>query len=111
MGLIEGVFCEVHHFIINVTGNAFGNSLFDASRNPFLLIAVDEIRPLLLHDGLLLLTHGPSNKVTSAKGIPSQIPYDLHNLLLVNDTAVSRLQDRLQLRAGIGNARHVILSF
>ena len=60
----------------------------------FLCISVNEVCTLFLHDICLFLTHGTTNQVTSSHRITAQITHDLHNLLLIYDTAIGRCQDR-----------------
>ena len=71
-----------------------GNLLIDpvgyTAHNTLFRISVNEILAFLFHDRCLLFRHGSSNQVTPAHGISGQIPHDLHNLFLVDDTAVSR---------------------
>ena len=110
MGLIERIFRKVHHFIINLRGDIFRDAVRHTSGYALLRISIDEIRPLLFHHGLLFLTHGTTHEIASPKGIATQITYDLHYLLLINNTAVGRCQNRLQLRTQIGNRSKIALS-
>ena len=90
MGLIECIFRKVHHFIINLRGDILRDAVCHTSGHALLRISIDEIRPLLFHHGLLFLTHGTAHEIASPKGIATQITYDLHYLLLINNTAVGR---------------------
>ena len=110
MGLVEGVFCKIHHVIINTACHLFADSLGNTAGHALFLISIDKVCALLFHNRLLLLTHGTAHKVTSPKGIPAQIPDNLHNLLLIDNTAIGRLQNRLQLGTGIGNRMMLVLS-
>ena len=110
MGLVEGIFGEIHHFPVNLQSHLFRNPPADAARHPFFRISVDEVVPFFFHHSLLLFAHGPAYQVAAAHGVAAQIPDDLHDLLLVDDAAVSRLQDRLELRAGIGDGSVLIFA-
>ena len=111
MRLVKCVLCEIDHLIVDFICNLLRNSICHASRNVLFRIAVDKILALSLHHIRFFLTHRTAQKVTSPQRISGQIPHDLHNLFLINDTAVCRFQDRLQLRAVIGGKFRVILSF
>src|SRR5699024_3049617 len=102
MGLVEGVLGKIHHLIIDFSCHLFRNSVFHTAGNALLLISVNEVVPLLFHHGLLLFTHGTAHQIASSHGVSAQIPHDLHNLLLVDNTAVGGLQNVLQLRIEIG---------
>ena len=111
MGFIESVFGKIHHFFINGPRHLLRYSVIHTARNAFFFISVNEIGSFFFHDGLFFLTHGTAHQVASAHGIPAQITHDLHNLFLVYNTAVGRLQDRLKLRAQIGDACRIVLPF
>ena len=110
MGLIERIFRKIHHFIINLRGDILRDAVCHTSGHALLRISIDEIRPLLFHHGLLFLTHGTAHEIASPKRIAAQITHDLHYLLLINNTAVGRRQNRLQLRTQIGNCSKIALS-
>ena len=110
MGFIKSVLREVGHVVEYAAGHLLADAPGRAAGHPLLLVSVDEVGPLLLHDGLLLLAHGPAHQVAAAQGVAAQIPDDLHHLLLVDDTAVGGGQDGLQLRAGIDYILVVIFS-
>ena len=102
MGLVECIFCKIYHIIEYAVGHLRVYALGDTAGNLLLLIPVDEVRPLLLHNGMLLLAHGPANQIAAPHGVPAQIPHDLHHLLLIDDTPIGGRQNSFQLRAGIG---------
>ena len=110
MGLVESVLGKVHHRVVDVGRHLGADPLCGASRNAFLGIAVDEIAPLLFHDLLLLLGHGAPHKVASAQCIAAQIPDDLHYLLLIHDTSVCGLQDRLKFLRVVGDPVGILLA-
>ena len=94
MGFVKSVSCEIDHLIINMICSLLINAILNTSLYVFFLIAVHEILAFLLHDRRLLLGHGTAHQIASAHGIARQIANDLHNLFLVDDTAVRRLQNR-----------------
>ena len=110
VGLVEGVFGKVHHSVVDAGGNLFIDPAGRAAGNVLLGVAVDEVPALLFHDGLFLFTHGPADQVAPAQGVAAQVPDDLHDLLLVHDAAVGRLQDGFQLRTGIVDRVPVVLA-
>ena len=69
-----------------------------------------EILALLFHDVRLFLAHRAPHKVAASQCIAAEIAHDLHYLLLIDDTAVSGRQDRLELRAGVPDRGMVIFS-
>ena len=95
MRLVKSVFGEVHHAVIDPVRNTLADPFGNATRNLFRLITVYEILSLRLHDLLFLFGHGTADQVAAAEREPAKIPDDLHNLFLIDDTAVRRLQDRL----------------
>ena len=101
MGLVKRIFCEVNHLIIDMIGGCLGNSPGNASRDLLLRISIDKVLALLFHDCRFLFRHGTAYKIGSAHGIACKIPHNLHDLLLVHNTAIGWLQDRLHLRAVI----------
>ena len=111
MGLIKGILCKVDHFIVNMIGRHFINTVCNTALYSLGFISVNEILTLFFHHSSLFLTHGTAHQVASSHGISGQVADDLHYLLLVYNTPVSRAQNRLQLRAFIGNGAFIILSF
>ena len=110
MGFIKSIFGEINHLIIDLIGRLFINSIGDAAGNPLGLIAVHEALALLLHDIAFFLGHGTPQQVASSQRVSCQIPYNLHDLLLVDDAAIGRGKDRLQLRAVISDVIRMVLS-
>jgi len=91
MGLVEGVLCEVRHVIVNLVCRLLVDPVGDTALYALFLISVNKVLALLRHDRRLFLRHGTAHKVASAEGISGEISDDLHDLLLVDDTAVGRL--------------------
>ena len=59
---------------------------------------------------LFLFTHGTTNKVGTAESIAAELLNYLHNLLLINDTAVGWLKYRLEFRCEIADGACVVLT-
>ena len=111
MGFVKSVSCEIDHLIINMICSLLINAILNTALYVFFLIAVHKILAFLLHDRRLLLGHGTAHQIASAHGIARQIANDLHNLFLVDDTAIGRSQNMLQLRTFICDGGLIILSF
>ena len=111
MGLVERVFCKIHHFRVNFQTDLFRNAPGHTAGHALLGIAVNEIRPFFFHDRLLFLAHRTANQVASSHRVAAEVAHNLHNLLLIHDTAVGRRQDRFQLRTGIGDFVMIVFSF
>ena len=97
MGLVKCVLRELHHLVKYLICHGLRDSICHTSRN-------------ILHLLRLLLRHGSAHKVTSSQRIARQLHNDLHYLLLVNDTSVSRLKYLLKLRGIIVNQLTVLLA-
>ena len=95
MGFVKRILGKICHFIINLIGSLLVNTICNTAWYTFLRISVHKILAFLCHDIGFLLGHGAAHKVASSKGISCQITHDLHNLLLIDDTAISWRQDWL----------------
>ena len=91
MRLIEGILRKVCHLIVDLVCDLLGDAIGDTARNPLFHISVNEILALFCHNRSFLLGHGTAHQVASSKSIACKITDDLHNLLLVYDTAIGRL--------------------
>ena len=115
VGFIERVSRETRHFVEDGVGDLLGHPVADAAGHVdgtvLVQLAVDEILALLRHDVRLLLGHGAAHQVGAAVGVPAQFADDVHDLLLVDDAAVGRRQDGLQLRTQIRDLLRVLLAF
>ena len=110
MRLIERILRKVDHLIVDLIRHFLVNAVGNTAGHALLRISVDEIAALLLHHRSLLLRHGAAHQITPAKRITAELAYDLHNLLLIDNTSVGRLQDRLQLRAVVHHFLRMILT-
>ena len=95
MGLIEGILCKIDHFIIYFVRSLLVNTVFYTSRHIICFISIHEDLALFLHHVALFLGHGTAQKVASSQCVSGQVTHDLHDLLLIDDTSVCRLQYRL----------------
>ena len=107
MGFVESIFGKIHHVLINFSCHFLTDALCRTPRYAFLFVAINKIGALLLHNGLFFLAHGAAHQIAPAQRITAQIAHNLHNLLLIYDTAVGGRQNRLKLRTGI---RHLSLA-
>ena len=110
MRLVEGVFGEIGHLVKDAVCHRFGDSVRKAAGNSRLRVAVHKILPLLGHHLCLFLTHGAAHQVASAVAVSGEVTHDLHNLLLVHDAAVGRLQNGPQLLALVGDMLLIVLA-
>ena len=110
MGLIEGILCKVNHRVIDMIGLVLRNAILNTAGNILILVAVDEVLTFLLHDLGFLLAHGTADEVGTAKRIAAEIAHDTHDLLLIHDTAIGRLEDRLQFRCVIRHRIRILLA-
>ena len=98
MGFIEGVFCEILHFLVNLPGNIFWNPFRHRTWHGHVAIRVffsmDEHFAFSVHDIAFLFRHRAAYQIASSHRKASQIAKDLHDLLLINHTAVSHVQNR-----------------
>ena len=99
MRLIKSIFGKINHFIIDFICRCLINSICNTAWNSLCFISVNKVLALLFHDRGLFFGHCSTYQVASAQSITCQITDNLHNLLLIDNTPISRLQDRLQLRA------------
>ena len=109
MGFVKSVLGEINHLVINFVSHFFINSVFNAAGNS-LFISVNKCLTLFFHDIQFLLGHGTAQKIASPQGKAAKALHDLHYLLLINDTAMGRLQNRLQLRTIIMDCIRSVLS-
>ena len=93
MGLIKGILCKINHIIIDLICSFLINSICNTSGNSLCFISINKVLALLFHDRGLLFGHCTAHQVASAQSITCQITDDLHNLLLIDNTPIRRLQD------------------
>ena len=79
MGFIKGIFCEFG----DPVKNRFRNMLIDL----VIFTASKEIFAFRLHHVFFLFAHGAAHNIRPAVGITGKGTQDLHDLLLINDTA------------------------
>ena len=103
MGLIKCIICKGNNFIIQRLGNLLPDTVGNTAGNSLLLITVDKDFPLRLNDLHFLLGNCTANIVRLPHGVTTQAAENLNDLLLVDNTAISNLQNWLQLRALIGD--------
>ena len=67
MSLVESVFRKAHHAVEDLICRLLIDPLRRTPGNVLFFISVDEVLPLLRHDGGLLLGHGSAHQVAPAK--------------------------------------------
>ena len=110
MTLIEGVICKIRHLIENLVGDLLGDAVCETARNIFLRISVDKVAALLLHNGRFFLGHRAAHEVGPAHAVSAEIADDLHDLFLIDNTAVCRLKDRANLLTFIRDSVRMLLT-
>ena len=106
VGLIKCIFGKVDHLVKDMVCHILRDAPPDTAFHAFFLIAVDEVCPLLRHDIGLFLGLG-----TGADDHHRGLHNNLHDLFLIDDTSVGRLQNLFQFRTAVADAVSVILSF
>ena len=110
MSLVEGIVGKGKNLVVDLFGggrvDAVGHAALDVAGG----IAVEERLTLLGHVLGLLLAHGTAEHIRLSQGVPGKLLEDLDDLLLIDDTAVSDGQDRLQLRDDIADLAGVMLT-
>ena len=110
MGFIKCVFGKVHHGIVDAVCGLLIDSVCHASFDAAALVTVHKALALRINDILLFLTHRTPDVVRLSHRVAGKLLHDLHNLFLINDTTVCRLEDRLEFRCHISNRVTVIFS-
>ena len=110
MGLVEGVIGEGEDLIVDFFGCGGIDAVGHAALNVAGGIAVEERLTLLGHVLGLLLAHGTAEHIRLSQRVPGKLLEDLDDLLLIDDTAVSDGQDRLQLRDDVADLAGVMLT-
>ena len=110
MGFVEGILCEIHHRIINAVGSLLVDPIGHTALDSPLCISVNKALALRINHILFFLTHGTADVIGLSHGIPGKLLHDLHNLLLVNNTSVSRFQNGFQLRCHVHDFVWIVLT-
>ena len=91
MGFVKRVLREIDHGIVDLVRRLLADAVRNTSPDALLLISINKIMTLRVDDILLLLAHCAPDIIRLSHRIARKILYDLHDLLLIDDTAVSRL--------------------
>ena len=99
MAFIEGVGRKTRHFIVDLVGDFLGDAIGDTARAfvTRLGAAVDKMLAFCLHHRVLLFAHGTADVICLSERETSQLTEYLHDLFLVDDTAVGDVEDMGQL--------------
>ena len=107
MRLVEGVACKGEDLVVNFVCRPLRNAARHRAGDIPLRVAVHERGALSRDDGLFFLRHGAADHVRLPEREPGQLPEDLDDLLLIDDTAVGHGEDRLEQRVLVGDALRV----
>ena len=110
MGFIECIFCKINHLVINFVCSFSGIPLVIQPGTPSSGLPYTKFRRSFSITDAFFLGHGTAHQIASSQRISCQISHDLHNLLLIYDTAVGRLQNRFKLRAIITDGIRAVLA-
>ena len=92
MGLVECVFREAYHLVEDLLCGIFRHTVSHTSCDLHIAViiglAMDKVLFFLQHNVHLFLTHGTAHQVGTSIGITAQIAHDLHDLLLIHQTAI-----------------------
>ena len=108
--LVERVLREVRHLVVDVARDLLADPVCDAAGDIGFRIAVNEFLALLRHDLRLFLRHRAADQIGPSHRVAGEIADDLHDLLLIDDAAVRRFQNRLHLRAVVADALRMLLA-
>ena len=110
MSLVEGIVGKGKNLVVDLFGGGRVDAVGYAALDIPGWVAVEKRLPLLGHVLGLLLAHGPAEHIRLSQRVPGKLLEDLDDLLLIDDTAVSDGQDRLQLRDDIADLAGVMLT-
>ncbi len=110
VSFVEGIVCKVQHLVKDVVCHLLRHAVGGASADVFLRIAENEVVPLGLQHVKFLFGHGAAHHVGLAQTVACQQAEDLHDLLLIDDTAVSDRQHLFQQRVLVPDGAGVVLA-
>ena len=110
VGLVEGVVCKVQHLVKDVVCHLLGHAVGGTAADVFLRVAEDEVLPLGFQHVKLLFGHGPAHHVGLAQTVASQQAENLHDLLLIDNTAVGDRKHLFQQRMLVSDGAGVVLA-
>ena len=91
MGFVKCIFGKIDHGIVDLVCRLLADSVCDTAFDALLFIAIDKVLTLRVDDVLFLFTHGAADVISLSHCITGEVLHDLHNLLLIDDTAIGRL--------------------
>ena len=101
--LVKRIVGKIDNLVVNGLGNRLRNVFMNTAGNPLLRIAVYKNLPFRFDDLHLLFGNRTANIVCLSHRIATQTAENLNNLLLIDNTAIGDLQNRLQKRGLISN--------
>ena len=109
--LVEGVVREIQDFLVNGLCRRLRHAVCDRAGDTARGIAVDKRLPLGDDDLFLLFGNGAAHIICLPEAVAAELAENLDDLLLIDDAAVGHGEDRLELRAEIGDALRMKLVF
>ena len=110
MGLIESILGKIRHLIKDPVGRRLINTVGNTAGHTQFIIAVHKVLAFLRHHIRFFLRHSSPHKVASSQIITGQFHNNLHDLFLIDNTAIGRFQNLFQLRTLIRDGRRFVLS-
>ena len=110
MRFIERILGKVDHRIIYLICRICRYTIADTAGNASLRTAVHEILTFLVDNVLLLLAHRTTYIVSLSHRISCKVSDYPHDLFLIYDTAVCRIQYRFKLRTAICDLVRIVLA-
>ena len=110
MGLIEGIVGKFHDLIVDGLGRSLRHAVGNAAGDILSRVTIHEDLSLRLDDLHFLFGNGAADIICLAHGIAAQLLENGNHLLLVDDTAVGDLQNRLQMGCLVTDLAGVLLA-
>ena len=113
--LVEGILSKADHVVKYFLGSMLRNTIANAARDfhiSFLIgFTVDKVLLFLQHYIHLFLGHSTTHQVGTTVAVAAQVTNNLHNLFLINKTAIGNIQNRGQCVVHIFDVLRVLLVF
>ena len=91
MRFVKRILGEVDHGVVDTVGSLLADAVGNTALDAALGISVYEALALRVDDVLFFLAHRTADVVRLPHRISRKLLHDLHNLLLIHDTAIGRL--------------------
>ena len=109
MALVEGIGREALHLVEDLVGDCLRDAVRQTPHTAVgILRTVQENLALADHLLMLLFRHVPAHNIRTPVAVARQLPADLHDLLLIDDTAVGFAEDALKHGVQVGDFRPAV---